>query len=329
MAGFDGIFAADGAPDAADQPFAAPYLIVDGLLAEREAAQLRAEIDDHFAEPHRHRPDLHQVWNYWYVPDLYTYLRTEPQKVIAPALVARFHAVLTLWARETLGLGHVSWPNLSLYVDGCEQGLHNDSANGRFGYVYSLTRNARKTIGGETILLHEGDLFRDHLDEARAGSGLYDLVAPDFNRLTLFDDRLPHGVRRVAGSMDPAEGRIVLHGHISEDGPSVEGALTVEEIAAAVAAGLVPLCDTAEAALHGPLVLRLSIGASGRVERLRLLVDRVARSDGGDTEDFIARLVRAAAAIRFPTAAGPSEATLPLLLGGPLEWMRKGAGGAV
>ena len=45
---------------------------------------------------------------------------------------------LRTWSLETLGLGTVTRPYLSLYVPGCLQGWHNDSGNGRFAYVYSL-----------------------------------------------------------------------------------------------------------------------------------------------------------------------------------------------
>ena len=117
-------------------------------------------------------------------------------------------------------MGKVTWPYLSLYVDGCQQRLHNDSTNGRFGYVYSLTWDERKTIGGETIVLKEGDLFRAIWADAPPVPGCYDLIEPRFNRLTMFDDRMTHGVQRVEGSMDPVEGRFVLHGHISEAGRS-------------------------------------------------------------------------------------------------------------
>ena len=47
-----------------------------------KAAAIRAGIDAHFAEPAKHLPESHQVWNYWYVPGLYTYLRTSPDKVL-------------------------------------------------------------------------------------------------------------------------------------------------------------------------------------------------------------------------------------------------------
>src|SRR5208283_5534750 len=110
---------------------------------------------------------------------------------------------------------------------GCRQGLHNDARNGRFAFVYSLTRDQRRTVGGETLVFREEDPFRSKLAAASAGRHFYDTIAPKFNRLIVFDDRLPHGVERVEGSMDPVEGRFVLHGHLSETGTMSTGALSV------------------------------------------------------------------------------------------------------
>src|SRR5262245_54094351 len=58
-----------------------------------------------------------------------------------------------------------------------------------------------------------------HLQAPEAGTGFYELIEPRFNRLTVFDDRLIHGVECPQGSMDPVDGRCVLHGHIEESGP--------------------------------------------------------------------------------------------------------------
>jgi hypothetical protein len=303
-----------------------PFFSVDNFLPASEASRLRAEVEGHFADPARHEPARHQVWNYWYVPQLYTYLRTSPEKVIAAALVGRFHEALSVFAREVLGLGHVTWPNLSLYVDGCEQHLHNDSANGRVGYVYSLSRDGRRTIGGETIVLREGDLFRANLDRAAAGSGLYDLIEPAFNRLALFDDRMPHGVRRVEGSMDPVEGRIVLHGHISEDGVTAVGPVPAAAIGEAVDAALTAFEAELRSgpAHHGPLTFRLSIAASGRVERLEVLFNRVVRADGLPAEQAVGRAIAIVRGLSWPRQAADTEAIVPFLFGGPLPWMRQG-----
>lgn len=310
------------------EPLREPHAAVDNFLPEGDALALRGHVERHFAEPHKHRRETHQVWNYWYVPGLYTYLRTSPERVIPKPLVEGFHAALTRWARDRLGLALVTWPNLSIYVDGCAQGLHNDSVNGRFGYVYSLTRHDRRSHGGETIVVKEGDLFRTRMTGAEAGTGLYDLIEPCFNRLAVFDDRMPHGVQRIEGSMDPLDGRIVLHGHISEAGLLVEGPLA----RAAVEATLLPRINEllerfglVDAVYHGPLVVRLAVDSSGRVGRHAVLVDRVARSDGGCPRELVRRLVECVCAAAFPAAAGDSLVTLPLMVGGPLPWMVKGA----
>ncbi|MFL6844758.1 MAG: hypothetical protein ACJ8ER_07745 [Allosphingosinicella sp.] len=307
--------------------FSTPFLILDDFLPRGDAVAMRRQINGHFAEPHRHMPDTHQVWNYWHVPGLYTYLRTKPEKVIERALVARFHEALTVWAQYMLGLGHVTWPMLSLYVDGCEQKLHNDSVNGRFGYVFSLTWDERKTIGGETIVLREGDLMRDNMGRAAAGSGLLDLIEPKFNRLSLFDDRMPHGVQRVEGTMDPLHGRFVLHGHISESGPMSDGPLDAADVARTVYAELAGLLSALQGSAvlhHGPLVLRLAIAPSGAVERVDRLLDRLARADGQPTAALIEQVVQVVRQIQFPAAGEETEAIVPLLFGGNLPWMKPG-----
>ena len=57
-------------------------LVIDDFLPAELAEAMRADIDAHFANPQQHKPETHQVWNYWFVRDLYTYLRTTPEKVI-------------------------------------------------------------------------------------------------------------------------------------------------------------------------------------------------------------------------------------------------------
>ena len=50
---------------------------------------------------------------------LYTSPRTAPEKVVHGDRVARFRAALQAWSIAALGMGRVSWPFLSLYIDGC------------------------------------------------------------------------------------------------------------------------------------------------------------------------------------------------------------------
>lgn len=309
-----------------DAPVETPFVTFDDFLPPADAEAMRAAAEAHFKEPYKHRPDTHHVWNYWYVPGIYTYLRAVPERVLGMDLATRFHERLRRWALERLGLGSVTWPMLSLYVDGCGQGIHNDSTNGRFGYVFSLTRNDRNSRGGETIVWKEGDPFRDHFNRPNAGQGLYDLVPPVFNRLVLFDDRMPHGVQRIEGSMDPLDGRLVLHGHISEGEAMVSGPLTQQTVQST----LLPALERAFAAFpdtealhHGPLSLRLEIGPDGRVAACRTLVNRVARSDGGDPGLLVARLIESVSALRFPPGGAPTLVIFPILTGGVLPMIRQ------
>lgn len=192
---------------------AAGHLLVPDFFAEAEA--MRAAIDAHFGDPMAHGAETHQVWNYWHVPDMYTYLRTLPGKVIPAPLLSSFFERLSAWTRTHLGCVP-SDTHLSLYVDGCRQELHNDALNGRYGYVYSLTRwRERRFSGGETMVLKPGALGQSMAGgTAMAGTSFYDLIPAEFNQLLVFDDRLPHAVRQVNGPMDPLHGRLVLHGHL-------------------------------------------------------------------------------------------------------------------
>ena len=310
-----------------EAPVRAPYLVIDGFLPGDVALAMRADIDAHFAAPEAHRAETHQVWNYWYIPELYTYLRTTPEKVIDPRRVQRFFVALTDWSMRTLGMGFVTWPYLSLYVGGCRQSIHNDSTNGRFGFVYSLTRDKRATIGGETLILREGDPFRANLTTPSAGRGFAESIAPVFNRLVVFDDRMPQAVECVEGSMDPVEGRFVLHGHIAENGLLVAGALSraaVEDAVGATVAKFVAELTGRPERFHGPVVLRFTVRPDGNFGRGRILVDRVARGDGASAgaEAVSRELLSRIGALRFLPAEGETEVTLPVAVGGPLPGRR-------
>jgi Rps23 Pro-64 3,4-dihydroxylase Tpa1-like proline 4-hydroxylase len=301
-----------------------PIIIVDDFLPEPLAMAMRRDIDAHFAHPEAHRGETHQVWNYWFIPELYAYLRTDAGRVIQGSHVAAFHAALRDWAMRTLGMAEVTWPYLSLYIPGCRQGWHNDAKNGRFGFVYSLTKNARQTIGGETLVLHENDPFRTNLTTANAGRGFYEPVEPRFNRLVIFDDRLPHAVERVDGSMDPVEGRFVLHGHLSEGTAFVVGPLPAAAVGALVNETLQQFaaeCSAAAALYHGPLSLRLTIAASGAVAACDILTDRVLHPDPGHVDWGAVRSILMARlkALKFPATDGRTVLIQSVLFGSPMH----------
>jgi hypothetical protein len=302
----------------APQTLTSGLVVVDNFLPQRLADAMRADIDAHFAHPGAHKPETHQVWNYWFVPGLYAYLRTQPEKLIERERARSFFNALGAWSARYLGFGRVTWPFLSLYLPGCRQGVHNDAKNGRFAYVYSLTKDDRKTVGGETLVVREGDLFRDNVDISSAGPGFQTAIEPRFNRLIIFDDRLPHGVERLDGPMDPGEGRFVLHGHISDSGPLIAGPLSVEEAQPVLVSALAATIETSFARMrlyHGPLTLRLEVGADGKVMRCAPLLDRVTAPQRGDAEwpRLRAQIVDRFAALQFPEASGPSLILQPII----------------
>jgi hypothetical protein len=320
------------APEASTAPSAerdcrAGLIVIDDFLPAATATAMRNDIEDHFCEPHAHHAATHQVWNYWFVPGLYTYLRTTPEKLIAAEQIRGFVETLRARSMSTLGLADVSWPFLSLYVDGCRQGLHNDARNGRFGFVYSLTADSRRSVGGDTLVMHDGDALRGNLATPAAGESFYETIAPSFNRLILFDDRLPHAVNPVEGSMDPLDGRFVLDGHIREAGPVVSGALSPAAVARSIATLLQTMAIHAGARLslyHGFLSLCFSVEPSGRVVQCDVLADRVLHRDAGNVEwePLRQELVDRVKDLTFPRAAGKTTIVLPMTFGEPLSGMK-------
>ena len=295
------------------------YVVVEQFFDT--AAELRAAFEGHFHNPHTHA-GAHQVWNYWYVPDAYTYLRTDPLKVLPQPLVARFVERLNAWALATLGLCTRSNPWLSLYVNGCGQTIHNDAAGGQMGYVYSITRwDERNFLGGETLLFHPGHYWEtERIRATGAGTSFYDKVPARFNQLLVFDDRVIHGVQPIQGTMEPLQGRVVLHGHLRAEAFVVNGPLDAQSALQAITPayeGVRTLVRQHGSLLHGFVTLRLSIREDGGVAAVRALCDRIlpVSPDTSRVEPFKADVIGLLSGVRFPTAPAASELTLPILVG--------------
>ena len=72
------------------------------------AEDMRRCFERHFADPHHSKGPSFQIWDYWYVPGMYTYLRTDPLRIIPRELMEKFMARLRSWAMETLCLLYTS-----------------------------------------------------------------------------------------------------------------------------------------------------------------------------------------------------------------------------
>lgn len=285
-----------------------------------EAKALRAHFDERFENPRETRDDRF-VWDLWHVPGQYTALRTPAYLYFPKKAYDAFHQRLVWWGRRVLGCHDVSPPWMSCYVNGCEQRLHGDLPHGQWAFVYSLTPWERRSFrGGETLLLRDDVLdFWSSFQSVRAQEEpeIVEAIEPRFNRLTVFDPRLPHGVRRVDGSMDPREGRLVIHGWFVQPRPFVEGPLKTSELADGIGLVTDAIAPTLEAGLSiaGLLSIGFEVTASGAVRRVRLLSDttRVVASEEPHRKSLIRLITRTVGQLRFPGRKTGSTVTLPLV----------------
>ncbi|MBX7097136.1 MAG: 2OG-Fe(II) oxygenase [Myxococcaceae bacterium] len=282
------------------------------------ARALRAHFDQRFADPRR-ADGGRFVWDYWHVPGQYTQLRTPAWELFPRQRYQAFHQALVWWGRRTLGCHDVSPPWLSAYVDGCGQQLHADVPHGPFAFVFSLTHFPSPHFeGGETILLKDRVLDWWSGSEASAfheADELLHTVEPRFNRLVVFDPRIPHGVREVRGTRDVRHARLVVHGWFVQPRPFIEGPLPVKALARALEGLPDALGRSALAPVQGLTSLRLEVTAEGKVRRAAVLADTTRAPHGHERARAALRrrLLAAVSAFQLPRARGPSKVTLPVL----------------
>jgi hypothetical protein len=199
-------------------------------------------------------------------------------------------------------------------VEGCRQELHCDVPHGPLAFVYSLTPwRGRKFQGGETFLLKDRtlDFWSQNEIAGLEEAQLVDTVAPEFNRLVVFNPAIPHGVKEVRGTHDPREGRLVIHGWFVNPRPFWYGPLRASDISQGVESGL-------QAALSGQLNLgrgllstRLAITAVGRVQKVEFLMSTLIGADPASLRE----LRKSLSGLKFAKKKKGTTLTLPLLVG--------------
>lgn len=280
---------------------------------------MRATFDRRFAEPRKARGDRF-VWDFWHVPGQYTHLRTPAWTYFPRPVYRAFHERLVRFGRRVLGCHDVSPPWLSCYVDGCEQRLHGDLPHGPWAFVFSLTPWRGRTFsGGETLLLRDDVLdFWSDFESVRSveEANVVRAIEPRFGRLVVFDPRIPHGVRTVRGTLDPREGRLVIHGWFVRPRPFVEGPLPRPTLARAITS----LADAMERllangpALAGLLSFGFRVSARGTVDDLRVLSDttHVPRAEEPHRVRLVSAVRREIARWTFGRQRASSRVTLPI-----------------
>lgn len=192
--------------------------------------------------------------------------------------------------------------------------------HGPFAFVFSLTNWKNRLFrGGETLMLRDDVLDYWAGFESLRSVEERDIVReiePRFNRLTVFDPRVPHGVRRVDGTHDPREGRLVIHGWFVQPRPFIEGPVPAAALAkktSELLAKMPALLGDLEPA--GVLSLSISVAASGEVTSVKPLCDtlRVVAPDEAAKKRFTRGLVRTLKEWRFARARAASHITFPLV----------------
>lgn len=292
-------------------------LIVDNFAPE--AADLRATFDARFANPRGTGVDRF-VWDYWHVPGQYTALRTPAWTYFPTPVYEAFHNRLVAWGRATLGCHDISPPWLSNYVEGCRQELHGDLPHGPWAFVFSLTPWRQRTFrGGETMLLREEvlDFWEDFASVRGVEQGeLVRTIEPKFGRLTVFDPRIPHGVREVTGTHDPREGRLVIHGWFVQPRPFVAGPLSTRTLGARIDELSGRLGGfLGELPIAGLYSLSFDVDRRGAVSGVRALSDttRVPRALEPHRVKAVRRIRDHVAGWTFGAQKAPSRVTLPLV----------------
>ncbi len=294
------------------------FATIDDFAPEAEA--LRKHFDERFADP-RKADGGRFVWDWWHVPGQYTALRTPAWEYFPKGVYESLHRRIVEWGRKNLGCHDISPPWMSCYVDGCGQQLHGDLPHGPWAFVLSLTQwKTRVFRGGETVMLRDDvlDFWSDFVSERSVEEpDVLRTIEPRFNRLTVFDPRIPHGVREVSGTRDPREGRLVIHGWFVQPRPLVEGPLPGAQLRRRVD----EMTGALEPWLNGdlPVAGLLSVGfrvtVAGEVTEVAVLSDttRVPRSEEKNRKRFVAAVLKLVRAMRFTKQKAPSWVTLPMV----------------
>ncbi len=295
----------------------------DSLSAKRlesefynKGRELRSYFEDRYDDPLKAKSE-NFCWDYWSVPNQYRLLRTPASSFFPEEMFQPFVEHLLNWGRENLGCQMISHPWLSAYIDGSFQNLHSDVPHGPYSFVYSLTPwKKRKFTGGETLiakptlLRYFGEVS---IDRSHETVDLIEKVPPQFNQLTLFDPRYPHGVERVQGVESLLDSRLVIHGWFTEPRPMLEGSLSYKKVSKPLdQIAEIIMKDLADLPFQGLLSLRIKVLPSGKIAQFEVLAGHLVDSFGQTIPKKDLATILKTIDLTFPKSSGSTLITLPL-----------------
>ncbi len=284
-----------------------------------DALKLRHEFEAKFKDPKKTSPDRF-VWDYWFVEDQYTLIRTEAENIFSKKVFQNFSQNLMEFGQKYLGFDGITPPWISYYVDGCKQDLHADVPHGPWAYVYSLTPwSKREFTGGETVLLKSSTLDYWNNFEKMSGIEMKELttkIPANFNQLLVFDPRIPHGVSPVRGVQDPLKARVVIHGWFTNPRPIIHGGLGEKKTTSLLNEMIYemePIFDK-YSFVTGTLAIRMEINPKGKIDRLYFLTNTLISLERNiPTVKLLNEMELFLKNKTFPKAKTRTEITLPFL----------------
>jgi hypothetical protein len=237
--------------------------------------------------------------------------------VFSRPVFERFERRLLEWSARNLGLAAFGGPPwVSYLVDGQFQFLHRDSPNGLFAFSFGLSKPLTARFRGGQTLLGRPELLdywrRGGDREDTADMPLFDEIEPRFNRLLVFDARVPHGVRTVEGPRLAREGRVAVQGWLEPRGCVVLGGTRARDVTRSASKLLGEVRGAGLRDVSGLASFRVDFARTGVVKRTALLVDLVVETgDRGARARTMKTLSGALGRWRLP---GASTVVVPILV---------------
>ena len=140
----------------------------------------------------------------------YQFLTATAERIFSQEALNEFTNALRAWAKEAIGGSYVTTPQLRVFIDGCRRELLRDSAEARWHYLVSLTRNDAREAGRIRLV-------SETISGPQDGTAGIDSVMNlqlRFNQLLVHDTRSAYGISSSGTGTDPLKGTVFLDGYL-------------------------------------------------------------------------------------------------------------------
>jgi hypothetical protein len=148
---------------------------------------------------------------YAFDEDRFQFLTVSPERVFELDILDDLMKRLCSWARGSLGVSHVSTPQVRVYIDGCRRRFLRDDIAADWHYMLSIGGNGRPPKSAVVKVVNEA-FPRNTEHQFRIDRVLSAKL--DFNQMLLHPSSSPYAVEVGKTSMNPLDGAIFLDGYM-------------------------------------------------------------------------------------------------------------------